>query len=553
MSTRVVAYCGDMNIAVPMTVAVASLTANNVEPIDLFIAQNGFSSEARAHIEHAAGDHSVHWLGINDESIGDVHLPGRLSVGALYRLFLPEMLPSGIERFVYLDTDTLVVGDISELFEKDLGHASAAAARDFLGVAASVPRLPFVELGLPPDEPYFNSGVLVIDAAKWRTLRVRQRCLQLLAKYRLPHADQCALNVVLQKEWIRLDPRWNVQSPFYTNPSWFDGPEDAAAIYRATQEPQVLHYVGEKPWEQTANSIPRASLWFQYLDSTTMSGWRPSRKLELSSAISAGRRRLGKGVRRTGRWMVRRLARAVRTVFGENKGRLPYLDANVVRSLYEATGGRVATGPFAGMRLLQQPGWGATTDFASKILGTYEAELHTTIEALCTREPQEIINLGCADGFYAVGMALRVPSATVVAVDLDRDSLARCMEAARLNQVGDRISTFQSIAAHADSIRDRSLWIVDIEGDEEKELSMDTYPCLRSASIVVECHDFTRPGVTGLLVDRFRSTHSIACIRQEARNPNALPLLARRPEPERWLAVSEGRPCAMHWLILDPL
>src|SRR5574343_1646176 len=104
----------------------------------------------------------------------------------------------------------------------------------------------------------------------------------------------------------------------------------------------------------------------------------------------------------------------------------------------DITGDRVATGLFSGMKIPLSSPW-EDGNLGTKLVGSYEHELHRAFDAVLRREPQTIINAGCAEGFYAVGLARLAPKASVVAYDINATSLALCKRMAIENGVGDRV------------------------------------------------------------------------------------------------------------------
>src|SRR5262249_45805579 len=82
----------------------------------------------------------------------------------------------------------------------------------------------------------------------------------------------------------------------------------------------------------------------------------------------------------------------------------------LAREVSRVTGSRVATGPFAGMILDYEC---FPVHASPKFLGTYEQELHRAIERAIQLRPKYVLNVGCAEGFYAVGLALRLSDAQV--------------------------------------------------------------------------------------------------------------------------------------------
>jgi len=226
--------------------------------------------------------------------------------------------------------------------------------------------------------------------------------------------------------------------------------------------------------------------------------------------------------------------------------------AEITNALYRAHGGNVLSGPFAGMALLPEVSWG-DGDLAPKLLGCYEAELHSAIEKAIGRDPKNVINVGCAEGYYAVGMARALPQSRVFAFDADEKARAICARAALANQVGARarvagICTFDSLRETI-SKNDRNLLLIDCEGAELELLDPKEVPGIQACDVIVECHDFLNPSITATLRDRFAETHDVEIISEGSRNPNQFPSLQRWGSLDRWLAVNENRPMTMNWLV----
>ena len=151
------------------------------------------------------------------------------------------------------------------------------------------------------------------------------------------------------------------------------------------------------------------------------------------------------------------------------------------------TAGRVRAGPFAGMRYV---GGSVGSCFIPKLLGTYERELATKIEWICRCHPKLVVDIGAAEGYYAIGLALRVPQAQVVAFELDEGGQIALSAMARLNGVADRLTVRgrcgpQDLAA-ALAGHPAPVVICDVEGDEEALLDLEEVPALRNATVLVE-------------------------------------------------------------------
>ena len=153
------------------------------------------------------------------------------SLAAYLRLSVGDVLP--IPRVIYLDSDIVVRTDLTPLWSVDLGD----------NIIAAVPDVAFADrarLGLTPDEPYFNSGVAVIDLDRWRSQAVGDRVVIWARENpdRLTWADQCALNWVLRGQWLALDPMWNMQAPQFGHDTKWGFRFDR----RRSGNPAIVHF-----------------------------------------------------------------------------------------------------------------------------------------------------------------------------------------------------------------------------------------------------------------------------------------------------------------------
>jgi len=225
----------------------------------------------------------------------------------------------------------------------------------------------------------------------------------------------------------------------------------------------------------------------------------------------------------------------------------------------QRTAGRVRLGPFAGMHYVDASVGSA---YLPKLLGTYERELAYLIEQACANRPGLIVDLGAAEGYYAVGLARRNPQARVIAFEQDIAGREALRKMARLNGVADQVEIHGRCEA-ADLQLCLNSWsarlpnhvpfvICDVEGDERLLLDLATVPSLETANVLVETHDFIRPGITEELRSRFGPTHTIECIWQSARSRREFPFSSAgtRLLPGSYLdsALSEWRPVRMCWL-----
>lgn len=229
---------------------------------------------------------------------------------------------------------------------------------------------------------------------------------------------------------------------------------------------------------------------------------------------------------------------------------------NLVR---KRTNDRVYSGPFAGMRWMAQTG-DETDLHIPKLLGIYERELNSLIELACRRSFSTIVDIGAAEGYYAVGMALRNPAARVVAFEMACRERSELIARAILNSVDERIEirgkcepgNLEEALANVE----RPFVICDTEGYEAVLLDPCCVPSLRRATILVELHEFVQRGISKKIYSAFSATHQITEIQQEERTITEFrfrdPYVVFLPKKYLSWAVGESRPEEMSWLWMEP-
>ena len=214
-------------------------------------------------------------------------------------------------------------------------------------------------------------------------------------------------------------------------------------------------------------------------------------------------------------------------------------------------GAKIMQGPFAGMEYVTAATEGA---LAPRLIGTYESELHPYLAKFAAQDLDCVIDVGCAEGYYAVGLARLMPQVTVHAFDIQERARRACAELAAKNGVSDRVIIGERFEPHGfEAFKDRRcLVLVDIEGAEDDLLRPDLSPALAGMDLIVETHDVYRRGVLQRLVERFTSTHEIVRLDPQ---PKTLPLpdfLKGAGHLDQLLAVWEFRLQATPWLVMTP-
>lgn len=213
---------------------------------------------------------------------------------------------------------------------------------------------------------------------------------------------------------------------------------------------------------------------------------------------------------------------------------------------------RVLAGPFEGMRYAPAS---AGSELIPKLLGTYELELHAAVEGLIAAGCPTVVNVGCAEGYYAVGLARRMPDTVVLAYDIDPMARRLCAEMAELNGVASRVevrSEFVPTDLTPELVARGVAVIIDCEGCEDGLLDPQRWAPLRRVAVLAELHDFVHPGVSDRVRDRFAPSHDVELVAARRRPPASDPRIAALGRRAARIAVDERRPPGMCWAVLVP-
>jgi hypothetical protein len=223
-------------------------------------------------------------------------------------------------------------------------------------------------------------------------------------------------------------------------------------------------------------------------------------------------------------------------------------DRKLGKLAYESTGGVVVGGPFAGMQYVDSA---MGSMLAPKLLGTYEQELAPLIEKIIQRGYRTIINIGAGEGYYAVGLAQRLPEARVICFEALDNNRPQIRTLSQLNGVADRVEIRGLCTAEllADTLvpGDDALIVCDVEGAEIEILDPRIAAGLSTAHLLVEMHDNDHEGISPEIRRRFAPTHAIEEIWSTPRTARDWPAGVAVDPKRRLACLDEGRGEPMSW------
>lgn len=272
-----IVYAADDGFASIMGVSLLSLLENNQDLTNLQVTifDSEISDKNKEKIEEIfqkydrEGPRWVKPVDIQQKLSMDVKTD-RGSLAQYSRLYIQDYFDDDVERILYLDCDTLIVGSIKKLFEMNLEDNIIAGVKDAFS------KYYRKNINLSENDMMINSGVYVIDLKKWRNSHIEDKITEFLItkKGRVQQGDQGILNFVLKGRIFSLSPSYNLMSIFYEysygemvryrKPVNF---YDEKEIKKAKADPVIIHYTSAfntiRPWFENSTH-PEADRWLSY-------------------------------------------------------------------------------------------------------------------------------------------------------------------------------------------------------------------------------------------------------------------------------------------------
>lgn len=225
------------------------------------------------------------------------------------------------------------------------------------------------------------------------------------------------------------------------------------------------------------------------------------------------------------------------------------------KKIFENYSGVIAFGEFKGTQLQGASVWSGYKDTGTKILGLYEKQIVDWI-ALHPRRFDLFVDVGAADGFYAIGLLKKNLVGSAITYEISMGDRAVCKSMSELNSVRNQIS-MKDKAEKMDLIQvlsgnSHTLVLVDIEGGEFDLIDAEVLETGKDKFFVIEIH--ARIGTKKFfeffsLCQTFHECEVITGTKKDFPRDDFTNDLS---DNERSLLMSEGRPYQMGWFVLSP-
>lgn len=232
-----------------LAVSIASLLCNARSKTPIVISvlvQGDLSTKNRAALEALSKlreNSTVKLVAVDNSLFDGIHVEKRFGIESLYRIVIARLIPDE-SRALYLDCDTVILGDVEELYNEDLeGAVIGAIPEDFI---VDPKKTNIYSVQHHDDFRYCNSGVLLIDLDRYRTLEIEQQVFDYFSneyKTLKMFPDQNAINLIMSRVgggFKYLDLKWNFM-PFVKGWRFWD----LTNYNRVKSDPKIVHFANE--------------------------------------------------------------------------------------------------------------------------------------------------------------------------------------------------------------------------------------------------------------------------------------------------------------------
>lgn len=276
----VIVYSSDDNYARHTGVSILSVLANNkhFKNIDIYIIENNICEDNKIKINKIVQNYNrnIQYIDfLNYKSKLNLNMEWEISISAYARLFIGNLVPKTLDKVLYFDCDTIVIGQLDELWAIEFQEDEYIA-----GVIDTVSEKSIKSIGMTKKDSYINSGMLLINLKKWREKEIQQQFINFIDKYngKVNHHDQGVINGVLHTKCKILSPKFNLMTVFLMMKyedilDYYDIKYNfysKSELEQAKRNPIYIHFTPgftTRPWVKGCKH-PNKEIYLKYLQQT---------------------------------------------------------------------------------------------------------------------------------------------------------------------------------------------------------------------------------------------------------------------------------------------
>lgn len=260
-------------------VSIVSLLENNknFKDISIYYIDDNISKNKKSQLETLVNSYSrkIYFIPAPDPSIFfSFNFKERYQMGHSYmRMCIGSLIPYNVDRILCLDSDTLILGNLSELWNIEMGDNILAGVADCLNMKAFSRRL-----HLNTNNIYCNAGMFLINLEAWRNKKIEDNIKSVIKKYNgnIFFFEQTLMNLCCKNHIIKLSAQYNCYTLFYAfsyknlirwrKPTIFYTKEE---VSKAIQNPIIIHftrnfYMTSRPWIENCEH-PMTDVYRKYM------------------------------------------------------------------------------------------------------------------------------------------------------------------------------------------------------------------------------------------------------------------------------------------------
>lgn len=243
--------------------SIISLLENNrhFDAINIYYIDDGIKDNTKSELEIMVAKYKRRIFFIPAPEPSEVFqfpFKSRYQMGHSYmRMCIGSLLPEDVHRVLCLDSDTLVLGDVEELWNLEMGDNVLAGVADCVNVKAF--KRQFM---LEDSDIYCNAGMFLVNLDAWRNYQMEDNIRQTIKEHsgNIFFFEQTLMNYVCKEKIIKLEAKYNAYTLFYAftyknlirwrRPTFFYTEEE---VRNAVKDPRIIHftrnfYMTSRPW-----------------------------------------------------------------------------------------------------------------------------------------------------------------------------------------------------------------------------------------------------------------------------------------------------------------
>lgn len=234
-------------------------TNKNIDSLDVYVIADGITPSSMNKLDKMAEKFGRKLIYLAPPEMDtDIVVKGTLNISTYYRLKMTTLLPSSVDKVLYLDCDTLIRGSLSELWDINIENYLLAGVVDTTGKYARL------SIELQQEDSYVNAGILLINLDRWRMEKIEEQFLAYLKekRYSVEFNDQGIINHVCSSKMLLINPKYDFMMPYerYSRKQLLRLTQrvefyNDIEIEEAKQNPKIVHYAGyafNRPWFKNA-------------------------------------------------------------------------------------------------------------------------------------------------------------------------------------------------------------------------------------------------------------------------------------------------------------